>query len=396
MMPAPLPYPDELLSSAIFRCCRWFNLPFKVFARKVLHMPNLRANFLSVWPLRPLERLFNTSAENLLWNHTSFPFATAFLGGESFALARAAALNGGVGMPQLLAAMQNVSSELRQRRVCLRCVEDDLAQHGETYWHRSHNLPGVLVCHRHGCPLAFTRLLASADLKTVYALPMECDTERAPRFPRTPAVLALARSSELLLRRFPTSGETRNSATYRDMAMRLGWLTGKREVSQAAVSDAIEHGFPSVFMAAAGLPADKTWPALFFRPGTTFNFSPLKHLIVETTLLFGNPTLGALDYISSGPPGTSSQALDKFYAPLARAELARAVVHGEILSTEQFLRRAGAYGPYRHRGAELPRLREVVLEFRASPASSKRLRPGKVLFRLDPAAVVPAPLRSSH
>lgn len=34
-------------------------------------------------------------------------------------------------------------------RFCLACVNEDVAAVGEPYWRRAHQLPGVLVCHRH-------------------------------------------------------------------------------------------------------------------------------------------------------------------------------------------------------------------------------------------------------
>lgn len=53
-------------------------------------------------------------------------------------------------------------------RICLSCVQQDLLEVGYSYWHRSHHLPGVLACWRHGetlihacpkCSLPFYRKL---------------------------------------------------------------------------------------------------------------------------------------------------------------------------------------------------------------------------------------------
>ncbi|NBB32523.1 TniQ family protein [Pseudomonas kielensis] len=35
-------------------------------------------------------------------------------------------------------------------RICLSCVQQDLLELGYAYWHRSHHVPGVMVCWRHG------------------------------------------------------------------------------------------------------------------------------------------------------------------------------------------------------------------------------------------------------
>jgi len=37
--------------------------------------------------------------------------------------------------------------------ICPECVSDELKQYGHFYLHRAHHMPGVSVCHIHGCPL---------------------------------------------------------------------------------------------------------------------------------------------------------------------------------------------------------------------------------------------------
>lgn len=398
MIPAPPLYSRELVSSGISRCCLWFKLPFKRFAREVLGVPELRLNFVNLWPLRPLETLFNVSAEDLLWNHTVFPYATAFLSGQSFEDAREAALDGGKGVPRLLAAMQNVSSELARRRFCPLCLEDSIARHGESYWDRSHNLPGVLCCPQHRCALVTTSVPARSTLKTIYELPVQCKQSMEPTtdLPWYKAMLALARSSCALLERQPGPGELRDSDWYRELAVKTGWLTHHRYVNFAALQKALRATYPTPLLEATKADGAKLgWAPMLFRPATSFNSAPLKHLLVETMLTTCKVKSPAFDYVSTGPGGTSSQDVDAFYAPKAKWELRNALAHGEVLTTEQFLRRSGALGPYRHRAEQLPSLRKVVLEFRSSPASVKPLRSGATLFRNDPTLRVPH-YRATH
>lgn len=46
----------------------------------------------------------------------------------------------------------------RRLRLCAVCVAEDMQSRGETYWRRSHHLPGVSVCARHGVPLMETEV----------------------------------------------------------------------------------------------------------------------------------------------------------------------------------------------------------------------------------------------
>jgi len=41
----------------------------------------------------------------------------------------------------------------RAWRICASCVEEEKAELGDTYWHRSHQLPMSLICCKHLCPL---------------------------------------------------------------------------------------------------------------------------------------------------------------------------------------------------------------------------------------------------
>lgn len=383
MIPAPALYPNELVSSGLTRCCRWFNLPFKRFAGQVLGRRDWRLNFLNSWPLRPLEPLFRQSAEDLLWNHTAFPYATAFLEANSFEDARRAALDGGRGMPRLLAAMQNVSSEISWRRFCPQCLQDSLARYGESYWDRSHNLPGVLFCPKHRCALVHSTLPARSTLKTIYELPVECAGQSlSPELGTTQAALALAKASQALLVRAAGPGASRDSEWYRSLAIAQGWLSATREVSRPALERGLRKAYSGPVLTAAGLdPGELGWAALCFRPASSFNLSPLKHLLVEAFLKTSKASSAVLDHFPPGPRGTASIAVDAFYAPKARLELKRALKRGEVLTTDAFLDRIGARGPYRHRAEQLPSLRQVVLAFRRSAASVKRLRPSKTLYR---------------
>lgn len=38
---------------------------------------------------------------------------------------------------------------------CPQCVEEDISFHGQSYWRRQHQLPGMLLCAKHGCGLFY-------------------------------------------------------------------------------------------------------------------------------------------------------------------------------------------------------------------------------------------------
>lgn len=94
-------------------------------------------------------------------------------------------------------------------RYCPKCLEEDVVNCGAAYWHRAHQIPNVIVCHRHGgllrtaCPSCGIAIAPAA--KRLIGLPaLRCSCGQnlcasfATEIPRAP-YLALARlSSEAL------------------------------------------------------------------------------------------------------------------------------------------------------------------------------------------------------
>jgi len=96
------------------------------------------------------------------------------------------------GVAQTLRISRSRLYESPPRRACQLCAKDDHFNYGIAYWHRSHQLPGSLMCVRHGIAL--------------HATPIDCHDKRRGRF-LTPAqdlhttslLTPLAQSSEEVL-----------------------------------------------------------------------------------------------------------------------------------------------------------------------------------------------------
>jgi ribosomal protein L37E len=68
-----------------------------------------------------------------------------------------------------------------QLRHCTECAASDRAKHGEAYWRRTHNLPGVAVCAEHQCALRIAQETESSGKNKKYRtyVPLErCGTPR--------------------------------------------------------------------------------------------------------------------------------------------------------------------------------------------------------------------------
>jgi hypothetical protein len=154
----PRPLPDELLYSVVARAARHLGywgpkqVSGAVYGRRtVLASPDL-PNSLAL-----LERVANEAwgmtPEELAVRHTLVSYYTHFLG----ATERRRAIEDMLGTSRHLHLRLGICASSviapSRFRLCRQCTADDLARLGETYWRRSHHLPGVLACPHHGIAL---------------------------------------------------------------------------------------------------------------------------------------------------------------------------------------------------------------------------------------------------
>ena len=138
--------------------------------------------------------------------HTLLPYYTAYQGETIRQLAeeRLRTGRGEVHLKLGLAAFSIARETVL--RFCPECFEAMIAERGEAWWRRAHQLPGVLVCPDHGCPLRRSTLDTRKENRHRYlpATEANCPADAAPacriadeadreRF------LALARASAALL-----------------------------------------------------------------------------------------------------------------------------------------------------------------------------------------------------
>ena len=386
MLPARRPYADELCSSAVIRCCRQFRIPVKRLGRVVLGREGWHPSFLGATPLAALAEMFRLDPGDLLWKHSAFPFATAAMATESFANGLSNAWGNAAQGVGLGALMQNATMGVPNRRFCVDCVATELKAHSESFWHVSHHLPGVWVCPWHlrylsECEIS-VRSFKGADLR----LPNECNPRPlghgAPPVPLVKAAMAALE----WLRRNRGPGQNFDAHYYRSMASSSGWVALSRQVSSQPLSQRVLTLFPPAYLSEPGLLRKNRadWLALMLRPGVNVPFSPVKHLIAHVTLGSAREDIEpSLEHIPLGPIGTAALTLDEMHARHAATELRAALRRHRLLTTEEFLRAADCWQMYRHRKQEMPKLREVVCQFRSSSASVKPLAPGQLLFKAD-------------
>jgi hypothetical protein len=152
----PTPYPDELLYSVLARYhIRSGNTGPKLTlwdlfgSNDGISAVDLPYNLAAL--AKNLSLISQMSCEELLQNHTLYPFYAAFLPqGRAREVAEAMKSDYGGGIHGKVGIRPSAIKSLRFFRFCPSCRENDQRTYGELYWHRIHQVPGVLVCPHHG------------------------------------------------------------------------------------------------------------------------------------------------------------------------------------------------------------------------------------------------------
>ena len=92
------------------------------------------------------------SLEKLILDHTMFPQYVRFLSSERKKNALYHLAHDFCDAHQLFAVLPRMESD-RFLKYCPLCVEKDRITHGETYWHRIHQIRTMKICPRHQCLL---------------------------------------------------------------------------------------------------------------------------------------------------------------------------------------------------------------------------------------------------
>ncbi len=199
-----------------------------------------------IWPLS--ERLPGDPAENLrslLTSNTLYPIYSLFNGIDLISPTDTAAA---------LLRLPRRTVGLLDTKLCLACVKDDFAACGTPYFHRSHQVPGVKLCHRHAtllverCPHCLCPFEVRGDLFSVPWQPCQCgrmlssmSTGGDPMQMDDPALRYAKFSHELLSAGEKKSTPEEVAETYRNRLVQLGFNRGGNVSREATIQALEEH-----------------------------------------------------------------------------------------------------------------------------------------------------------
>lgn len=150
--------PDELLYSLIARSARYLGywsskgLAEAIFGRRcVLASPDLQGSLELLGGLAM--EAWGLTLKQLALRHTLVGYYTNFLGEAQKRKVILAMLGKQQHLHVRLGICTTTVLGIKRFRLCPHCSAQDMERYGETYWRRSHHIPGALVCTRHGVRL---------------------------------------------------------------------------------------------------------------------------------------------------------------------------------------------------------------------------------------------------
>ena len=152
------PLEDELLISWLLRLTQANMLSDLVSFQQAFVYPNTILNRSSSPKLdskMPFEYFYRSlpsviSERELFFKTSTFTAVAPFLIKEQRQRLICNAFNTNEVYAPLFPAPHSLGGRLN---ICLKCANEELRRHGFYYIHRSHNISGVTLCYKHGCPL---------------------------------------------------------------------------------------------------------------------------------------------------------------------------------------------------------------------------------------------------
>lgn len=368
----------------ILRACYHRGISLKSMSVLLVHNPR------SYWPLvisaelGPIAVASGLDAYELLWQHTVFPYATAFMS-EAETNRLAQTLIGNHAQSNAALTQAATQGNLGQR-YCVECLREDEEQFGEVYWHREHNLPFVVICRKHNMPLWVienaANLVPSRRI-SIRRLPENAIGKKSLGIllPDEWAQAINHLNHQLLIRR-DRSTPVEWLQHYRSLASCKGLMTKGAGLASLVFSKAFWDSYGTAFLKVAGLdfrPGSSAWPALMLREKQGISFATPKHVLLQIFLNLAESPNADVAYGHPGRVPRDYAALDAEYLKKLRDAIDGAQRKNVRVELTQLLTELGIWQVYRHNRDKLPKTKALLAAFRQTDCSARQLgrRPRK-------------------
>lgn len=182
------------------------------------------------------------SSSELIETATIYPYHRPFLTPLRHKLIEKILLNGnGKALKVSMGRVANRFGAAPPLRYCPICINEDIANHGVSYWHRAHQLPGVTSCYLHAVKLLnHFGFAPTTDKRRLLLAPSESPSNSLICEQEPQQVEFAILSRELLTAGLPALDAKCRQAVYRNALIGLG-LTRKGRVDYQALAQAVRQ-----------------------------------------------------------------------------------------------------------------------------------------------------------
>lgn len=360
------PYASELVGGMLSRAIRDSGLCVPAFLRALTGRA-LPSHSFVVARHPGISSAFGMEIEEFVRNHTGTAYSLAFMPPEQKTRLWASAISLEPRHSYMASIASTLTSSTPNLRFCPECVNENLANFGESYWRREHQLPAVSMCLHHGCSLLVSAIPIRARLPA--PPPHECEgMDTCCRLP-APVQLAISKWSYRSLA-LGLQCEQPWPDWFRQRAREVGYELIQGTNSGERLSRDLERFYSPGFLEAHGSAVDRQtglqWPARLLRPCSK-GIEPLKHVLMGVFLESG-ATASAVrrkEFVARGP--RRDRTLEDENAVRRVADVAeRMLQEGCQANLTILMRRAGIESLWRHSYPRLPRLQAWVTAFKAT------------------------------
>lgn len=156
-------------------------------------------------------------------------------------------------------------------RGCAQCIRADRQQYHTAYWHRVHQLPGVMVCPQHRVPLVSTAIPMRNSSATLRYVDLDRVRRSELKFPDVEISSAwqqVATETQWLLDHPVTISESPAwwLARLRAFAIQMGWGRGTSQIATGSLQSALIQRYGATHLTRVGLSVSgtDTWVARLY------------------------------------------------------------------------------------------------------------------------------------
>lgn len=369
----PRPYQDELVGSLLHRAERQLGIGREQLLL-CLTGHRLSSHSFLVTQYNGIALACGTAPAEFLHKHTVLPYVTAYLSTSERRQAVSRLIDAHDNLRPTASLVRRPVIGEQWLRLCPACVEEELHQYGESFWHRAHQLCGVAVCVNHLVDLLVTELrigrqsgIPPPHLVTKLQAPPDCGLAQTVK-------IAIAKASAEAL--WLVRDHDRLATACQERVRELGYHYLGGKMHGALLAHDLDTYFGESFLArydcSIGSSRKGRWPARLLQE-SAHHATTFKHVLLKVFLdSCPTPSSSRVDFEDRHRPKARNWAqIEDAAIDCLTDEVARHRTAGTRVNLEDLYDIAGIRSLVKHYKHQAPRLMMWIEQFKKSTESSR-------------------------